>query len=214
MTSAYLSVHRSPIVKRPLSAALGRALLAAIAMSLAASACDSEPGDSLKAIDQTDCLPHVVLIDQNSRPVDLASLKGHPTLIDFIYTNCPGPCQMMTAKMARVADRIGDELGSKVNVVSVTIDPEHDRPSQLAAYARKQGADRKGWIFLTGTPDQIEGLLKVYKLQRVRDSDGSIEHIIAFFLLGPDGLQRREYNPTDVKADEVAQDVQKLMPRG
>jgi protein SCO1/2 len=214
MTSARLSPHGTPIGKRPRAAALAGALLAAVALSVALAACDSGSADALAPINNSDCLPHIVLTDQTGKAVDLASLKGNPTLIDFIYTSCPGPCQMMTAKMARVADRLGPELGSKVAVVSVTIDPEHDHPEQLADYAKKQGADRKGWIFLTGTPDQIESLLKAYKLERVRDSDGTVEHIIAFFLLGPDGLQRREYNPNDVKAEDVAQDVNKLVPRG
>jgi protein SCO1 len=214
MTGARLSPHGSPIGKRPLAAALGGALLAAVALSLTVAACNSRSADSLKAINDTDCLPHIVLTDQTGKPLDLASLKGKPSLVDFFYTRCPGPCQMMTAKLARVADRLGNELGSKVQVVSVTIDPEHDGPTQLTDFARKQGADRKGWIFLTGTPDQIESLLKMYKLQRIRYSDGTVEHIIAFFLLGPDGLQRREYNPNDVKAGDVAQDVNKLLPRG
>jgi len=191
------------------------ALLAtfALTLTLAVAACDSGSDDAMKPINETDCLPHLVLTDQHGQPLDLASLKGHPTL-DFIYTNCTGPCQMMTAKMSRVADRLGAELGAQVAVVSVTIDPEHDGPQQLANYAKQQGADRSGWTFLTGTPEQIEGLLKAYKLERIRDSEGSVEHIIAFFLLGPDGLPRREYNPSDVKVDDVAQDVQKLLPRG
>jgi len=214
MTGARLSSHGSPIGKRPLAAALGGALLATVALSLTVAACNSGSAESLKAINDTDCLPHIVLTDQTGKPLDLASLKGKPSLVDFFYTRCPGPCQMMTAKLARVADRLGNELGSKVQVVSVTIDPEHDGPTQLTDFARKQGADRKGWIFLTGTPDQIESLRKVYKLQRIRYSDGTVEHIIAFFLLGPDGLQRREYNPNNVKAENVAQDVNKLLPHG
>jgi len=195
---------------RPASAAW----LAAFAVTLTVAACDSGPDDALKAINDTDCLPHMVLTDQHGKPVDLASLKGHPALVDFFYTRCPGPCQMMTAKMARVADRLGAELGTKVEVVSVSIDPERDGPRDLDNFAKQQGADRRGWIFLTGTPEQTERLLKTYKLERIRYPDGTIEHIIAFFLLGPDGLQRHQYNPNDVKADDVAQDVEKLLPRG
>jgi len=109
---------------------------------------------------------------------------------------------------------LGAELGTKVEVVSVSIDPERDGPRDLDNFAKQQGADRRGWIFLTGTPEQTERLLKTYKLERIRYPDGTIEHIIAFFLLGPDGLQRRQYNPNDVKADDVAQDIEKLLARG
>src|SRR5271169_1764806 len=66
------------------------------------------------------------LVDQNGNTVSLESLRGKPLLVDFIYTSCPGPCLMETAKLANVALRLGDKLGSKVTLVSITVDPEHD----------------------------------------------------------------------------------------
>ena len=209
-----MSRHGSPIGKRPLAAALAGALLTAVALSLALAACDSGSADALAPINDSDCLPHIVLTDQTGKAVDLASLKGNPTSDRFHLHELPGAVSDDDREDGASGRPSRPQLGSKVAVVSVTIDPEHDHPQQLADYAKKQGADRKGWIFLTGTPDQIESLLKAYKLERVRDSDGTVEHIIAFFLLGPDGLQRREYNPNDVKAEDVAQDVNKLVPRG
>jgi len=48
-------------------------------------------------------LPNVMLTDQYGRPVALASLKGKPVLFDFIYTSCPGPCQLLTQHMKLIA---------------------------------------------------------------------------------------------------------------
>jgi cytochrome oxidase Cu insertion factor (SCO1/SenC/PrrC family) len=42
------------------------------------------------------------LVDQNGNTVELSSLKGKPLVVDFIYTSCPGPCLMETAKFANV----------------------------------------------------------------------------------------------------------------
>ena len=180
MTGARLSPDGSPIGKRPLAAALEGALLAAVALSLTVAACDSGSADSLKAINDTDCLPHVVLTDRTGKPVDLASLKGKPALVDFFYTRCPGPCQMMTAKLARVADRLGNELGSKVQVVSVTIDPEHDRPTQLTDFAKTAGRRSQGMDFsdrhagsdrelAEGVQAQTNPLLRWYRRAHHRD---------------------------------------------
>ncbi|MGH7877922.1 MAG: hypothetical protein ACREQD_00330, partial [Candidatus Binataceae bacterium] len=33
-----------------------------------------------------DCLPDIVLTDQNNHAISLASLKGKPVFFDFIYT--------------------------------------------------------------------------------------------------------------------------------
>src|SRR5208337_1829305 len=71
-------------------------------------------------------LTDTTLLDQNGQKLSLASLKGKPFVMDFIYTSCPGPCLMETAKLANVALRLGSDLGSKATIVSISVDPEHD----------------------------------------------------------------------------------------
>src|ERR1700752_3078498 len=91
------------------------------------------------AASTTDCLPALVLTDQNNRPISLASLRGKPVLFDFIYTTCPGPCLVLTARMKQIADRLGAKLGTGAPIVSITVGPQHDHPKQLLAYASAQG---------------------------------------------------------------------------
>jgi len=193
------------------------AIAAGFALGLAAcsprSARVSEPG-SYAAANSSECLPAVTLVDQHGHDVSLASLKGRPVLIDFIYTTCPGPCPLMTARMAVVAKLLGPKLGSQVIFVSITIDPEHDRPAQLARYAREFHADEPGWLFLTGTPAQIDRVLALYHLRRGRNPDGTISHSAASFLLGPDGHQVRQYQPLEVKASAVVADIERTLGRG
>jgi len=178
-------------------------LLALIACAVASCNRNSqEPGTF--AADGADCLPDISLTDQHGQNVSLASLKGKPALVDFIYTSCPGPCLMITNRMAKVAEQLGTQLGTKVMLVSVTVDPEHDGPKQLLYFARQRGAERPGWLFLTGSPAQIDRVLKGFKLARQREPDGSIDHIIDFFLLGPDGREKLIMDPNDVSAETVA----------
>jgi protein SCO1 len=172
-----------------------------------------EPG-SYAAANSSDCLPAVTLVDQHGHDVTLASLKGRPVLIDFIYTTCPGPCPLMTARMAVVAKLLGPKLGKQVTLVSITIDPEHDRPAELEKYARERGADEAGWLFLTGTPAQIDRVLALYHLERMRNPNGTLNHAAASFLLGPDGRQVRQYQPLEVKAATVVSDIERALDRG
>jgi protein SCO1 len=98
-------------------------------LAAAIGGCQSgESTESIDAVNKADCLPAIKLVDQHSDPVQLSSLKGKLVLINFIYTSCPGPCLTETSKMAIVADRLGTKLGTKVTLVSVTVDPEHDGP--------------------------------------------------------------------------------------
>jgi protein SCO1/2 len=194
----------------------GRALsIVVFAAMLAVSACgDREARGDYPAANGNDCLPAVSLIDQHGASVSLASLKGKPVLIDFIYTSCASTCPLLTAKMAAIAHQLGPALGADVTIVSITLDPEHDRPAELAKYAKSHDADQNGWIFLTGTPAQIDQVLAQFKLRRTRESDGTITHSIEAFLLGPDGHQIRQYSAVDVSPDAVAADVDQARSKG
>ena len=157
----------------------------------------------------SDCLPDINLIDQHGRNVSLASLKGKPVLFDFIYTTCPGPCLLLTARMKQIADRLGAKLGTEARIVSITVDPEHDHPKQLLAYASAQGANVNGWLFLTGTPRQIEDVMARFKLIRQREADGSVDHVLEFFLVDANGRAVLQYMGEKAEPEQVANDVER-----
>jgi protein SCO1 len=163
---------------------------------------------------QSDCLPDIKLVDQYGQRVSLASLKGKPVLFDFFYTSCPGPCLVLTARMRSIAQQLGDALGSQVSFVSVTVDPEHDTPPQLLAYAKEQGANRKGWLFVTGSPAAIDQVMARFKLRRQRESDGSVDHVLEFFLIGADGHPIYQYMATQVNTARIAGDIEQAEHNG
>jgi len=182
---------------------------------LTLSACgDREARGDYPAANGNNCLPNVSLIDQHGSTFSLASLRGKPVLVDFIYTSCASTCPMLTAKIAAIAHQLGPALGADVTIVSISLDPEHDSPAELAKYAKSHDADGPGWIFLTGPPSQIDQVLALFKLRRTRESDGSITHSIEAFLLGPDGHQIRQYNALDVSPEAVVADIDRARSKG
>ncbi len=183
------------------------------AMVIAGCHRDDETG-SFPAANQSDCLPNLTLVDQDGRNVNLSSLKGNYVLIDFIYTRCSGTCPMLTSKMSVVEKKFAPELGKKVRLVSITLDPEHDNPAQLLAYAREHGANGANWIFLTGVPADIDDYLAIFKIKRTREADGSIDHVTTSFLLGPDGRQIRQYDGITVTPSTMADDIGRALSSG
>jgi len=155
----------------------------------------------------SDCLPDITLADQHGRTVSLASLKGKPVLFDFIYTTCPGPCLLLTTQMKRIANRLGPKLGAEARIVSITVDPEHDHPAQLLAYANGQGADVSGWLFLTGTPAQVEDVMARFNVIRKREANGTVDHVLEFFLVDGNGRALLQYMGGKADPDRVASDV-------
>jgi len=154
------------------------------------------------------------LIDQDGKTVWLASLKGKLLVIDFIYTSCPGPCLMETAKLTNVALGLGADLDWKASIVSITVDPEHDSPARLREYAQQQGADKKGWYFLTGSAADVDRALAGFKMFREKGPDGSVGHLVDMILVGPDGREVREYDGQIVKPKEIVDDLRKALNKG
>ena len=190
-----------------------RSLIIIVAMTslFAVAGCHRDSAGSAAA---ESVLTDAKLVDQNGETVALTSLKGKPMVVDFIYTSCPGPCLMETAKLANVALRLGSDIGSKVTIVSISVDPEHDGPKQLLDYSRQQGADQKGWYFLTGGPAEVDQALAGFKLSRQVEPDGSVGHMISMMLIGPDGRIVREYNGEAVRAQDIVDDVKKTLNKG
>src|SRR5277367_5796286 len=161
--------------------------------------------------DASDCLPDITLMDQHGQKVSLASLKGKPVLFDFIYTTCPGPCLVLTSRMKQIANRLGSKLGTDARIVSITVDPEHDHPEQLNAYAKAQGADVNGWLFLTGSPSQIDDVLARFDLIRQHEADGTVDHVLEFFLVDANGRALLQYMGEKAEPDRVASDVERAV---
>jgi protein SCO1/2 len=82
-------------------------------------------------------------------------LKGKIVIVNFFYTDCDRLCPLMTENLARVQELLGPRVGKDIFMYSISLQPEHDTPALLAAYAQTYGVG-PGWLFLTGKPDDIE----------------------------------------------------------
>jgi len=105
-------------------------------------------------------IPDVELIDQLGTPISLRSLleSDQPIALNFIFTTCTTICPVMTATFSQMRRELGD-AGDQVRLVSISIDPEYDRPDKLKAYAEQFRAG-VGWDFLTGDSADIVAVLK------------------------------------------------------
>jgi cytochrome oxidase Cu insertion factor (SCO1/SenC/PrrC family) len=98
-------------------------------------------------------VPDFSLLERSGKQVSLADLRGKIWIADFIYTHCTDTCPLQTADMAKLQDRWLKE--PKVELVSFSVDPEHDTPQVLSRYAGRFKADPKRWLFLTGHRPEI-----------------------------------------------------------
>jgi protein SCO1/2 len=99
-------------------------------------------------------IPAFELVDERGEPFTEAALRGHPTIVSFLFTRCDTTCPITTAKMHMLQDATFD-IGDKVKLLSLTIDPGYDTPERLTAYAAKFQADPDRWRFVTAPRDDL-----------------------------------------------------------
>jgi protein SCO1 len=138
-------------------------------------------------------VPGFTLTSDSGQPFDRKSLDGKVWVADFIYTTCPGPCPRMSSLMSQVQK--ASLMIPGVQLVSFTVDPEHDTPAILAQYAARYKADPTLWHFLTGSREALDHLARdAFKLSNV---DGSLNHSTRLVLLDRQSRIRGYYGTTD-----------------
>ena len=128
--------------------------------------------------------PDFTLTDQNNRQVTLSDFDGKVIAITFIYTRCPLPdyCFRLTNNFGRLQTRFRDRLGRDLILLSITFDPEHDRPEVLAKYADVWKADARGWRFLTGSIGDVKRVSGMFGMNFWPD-EGVLTHSLHTVLL-------------------------------
>ena len=165
-----------------------RSIVSLLALTLAG--CSSAPD-----LEKLGLTAPFTLTEHTGQPFDSASLKGKVWIADFMFTTCPGPCPRMSSQMHQVQMAL-EKQG--IQLVSFTVDPEHDTPEVLSEYAKKFKASPGVWHFLTGAKADLNHLAKdVFKLGVV---DGSLEHSTRFVLVDREGQMRGYYLTSDADA--------------
>ncbi len=118
--------------------------------------------------------PSFELTDQTGAQFSSDDLAGKIWIVNFIFTRCKATCPAQSAGMLSLQNELSQSVaGSSVQLVSITVDPEHDTPQVLQQYGDEVGADHATWKFLSGDRD------KIWKLStegfRLPVSDGGAE---------------------------------------
>ena len=145
---------------------------------------------SLKNIKQ---VPSFSLINQNGDSFTEKKLKNKISIVDFMFTNCPGPCPIMSNNMSELYKSYNSV--DQVQFISITVDPENDNISKLKKYAESYGVYDERWQFLTSDIKKI----KTLKQEGFMLYAGELPqaHAIKFILIDEKGNIRQYYDGTD-----------------
>ena len=146
----------------------------------------SAPRPTTARLRPGDRVPDFALTSATAQPLTAADFDGEHTLVTFIFTRCPVPefCPLMARKFQELQQASREQrLG--LRLLSITIDPEHDRPDVLHAYSKSLDADPARWRFATGPLDEIARLTRAFAV-RTEFNSGRLDHTLATALIGPD----------------------------
>lgn len=152
---------------------------------------------------------------QDNENLSLDDLKGEWWVADFIFTNCTTVCLPMTSNMAELQSMIKNE-GLNVQLISFSVDPDHDSPEVLKEYAEEYGADLSNWSFITGYDFET---MKEFSIQSFRSlvqepppGDDQVTHGTGFFLVNPDGEIIKKYDGVDpAEMDVIINDLKVVL---
>lgn len=150
------------------------------------------------------------LVDQDGRTVTDQDFRGRWLLIYFGYTFCPDVCPTSLSVAAGAMDKLSPAERAKLVPAFITVDPGRDTVAVMKDYV---AAFHPAMIGLTGSDEQVAGVMKAYKVYGAKAKGGdavnyTVDHSSILYLVGPDGRFVQHF-PHGTTADELAAGLKK-----
>ena len=141
----------------------------------------------------------------------MSALRGKVVVLEFGFTHCQAVCPASLAALAQARQKLGAHA-DRLQVVFISVDPERDTPARLKSYLAQFD---KGFIGLTGTPEQMAAIRKDYGITATKfpapegQSGYQMGHSSYLYFIDKKGMLRA-LMPFGRPADEIVHDVNVL----
>ena len=156
-----------------------------------------------------DVLPEAELLAEDGRTIKLSDFQGRALAFTFLFTRCPLPdfCPRLNQHFNRARELLLERLDGPTNwqFLSISFDPEFDRPGVLTRYAysyRGQSTDR--WLFAAAPTNVMASMVSQLDF-RFANEGGSFIHNLRTVVLDPQRRIYRQFDGNKWKAEELAQ---------
>jgi protein SCO1/2 len=156
-------------------------------------------------------VPDVTLLDRQGRPVRLASYRGKPLLVSFIYTGCFQVCPTQTRALHEAVKGLDRMLGAhQFNVVSIGFNQPSDSFQAMRAFAAQQLIDYPNWEFLSPTAAQVETLTRDFGFSYVATPAG-FDHVLGVTVVDAEGRIHSQVYGDRLRADQLGGPLRQLL---
>ena len=153
--------------------------------------------------------PDFTLTDGISgRALRLGDQSGKLIALTFLYTRCPDVCPLTAETLRQAQKALGPSDADHVLFVAVTVDPEHDTPAAVQAFAAAHGLDRN-FAYLIGPVSSLRAVWSSYGIRVVADPSNP-GHSDAIYLIDRKGRERAVVH-SDIGATDLIADLRLLL---
>lgn len=145
----------------------------------------------------------------------LSEMRGKVVLLFFGYTSCPDVCPTTLAELNQALTQLSGEDADKVQVLLVTVDPEHDTPERMQEYVDHFN---ESFIGLSGTEadlTKVWGDYGVYReIVKVNSASGySVDHTARVTMIDQQGNLRVSFG-FETPAEDIVHDLKLILREG
>ena len=153
-------------------------------------------------------VPEFSFLNQDGETFTDNELIGKISIVDFMFTYCPGPCPIMSNNMNEIYKDYKEV--DRVQFISITVDPKNDNISKLKQYSNSYKVNDNRWQFLTSEINKIKNLKQNGFMLYAGELPQA--HAIKFILVDHNGNIRQYYDGTDKASMAVLRkDIQFLL---
>ena len=143
-----------------------------------------------------DMAPDFNLVDQFGHPVSLSSLRGHEVVLAFIDSRCTSLCPLTANIMYNAKAQLGTSAASRVTLVAINANPTATSIATVQAWSINHGMLHQ-WLFLTGSPQQLQAVYHRYGVYVQVDASGNDVHDASMYIIDAQGHERLLFETLD-----------------
>lgn len=143
-----------------------------------------------------DMAPDFNLVDQFGHPVSLSSLRGHEVVLAFIDSRCTSLCPLTANIMYNAKTQLGASAASRVILVAINANPTATSIATVQSWSITHGMLHQ-WLFLTGTPQQLQDVYHRYGVYVKVDVSGNDIHDPSMYIIDAQGHERLLFETLD-----------------
>lgn len=162
----------------------------------------------------------LTFINEEEEEVTLGSLIDKPTVLSFVYFDCPGMCSPLLDGISDVVSKMDMELGKDFQVITISFNtkdtPEKARTKKLNFVQNISQDHREHWIYLTGEEENIKAITNAVGF-KYKPLGFDFAHPSIITVLSPEGKITRylygiEFLPFDLKLAVIEAQKGQAMP--